>query len=255
MRSADSILKRDPYENCVVKSQHGDVMFYCSRKRANWYLKRKLAEILKEDPLEIRLTFETKGLGNADDPFYLQKRINQCVVCGSVESGLTRHHVIPYCFRRYFPPEIKDHSYHDILPLCTTHHDAYEQRANELKVQLEAEYDAPIHGLWLFDKSYYNDLSRCVAHARTLLKHGDKIPLDKQAKMIARIKEVLKQDEIDLNVVATIDYKVDVEPQGKLIVERLTNVEEFIHRWRAHFIESMQPKFMPKHWSIVRNRR
>src|SRR5271166_1799420 len=100
-------LKRPLYDNCCVYSIDGALLFKSNKKRALWYVERNLATVLKEDPFEIKLNFITKGLGHKDDPFYLQSRDNICIVCGS-EAELTRHHIVPFCFRRFFPLEKKD---------------------------------------------------------------------------------------------------------------------------------------------------
>jgi len=37
---------------------------------------------------------------------------------------------------------------------------------------------------------------------------------------------------------------------GKLVVEKITNFEEFIRSWREYFIKVMEPKFLPEAWNI-----
>lgn len=61
-----------------------------------WYLDRQLATTLSST--SIKLTFETKGKGHQDDPYYLEDRENRCVVCGvfagsRVCTGLMQYHV------------------------------------------------------------------------------------------------------------------------------------------------------------------
>lgn len=242
-------LQRDLYENCKVLSRDGEVMFYCSSKRANWYVKRNLGKVLNEDPLVVQLTFEANGKGNAGDKFYLQHRKNRCVVCG-ITKELTRHHVVPYSFRKFFPDEIKNHSYHDILPLCYKCHDDYERKADELKIQLEKEYNAPMHGS--FDKEYYLGLLKCRGAASALRRHGDKIPQERKDFLLNLIKTTLKDDNPDLEKVSNLKFEADVQSQGEMIVRQLTDIESFVMRWRTHFVEAMQPKFMPDYWNVGR---
>lgn len=251
-RNNSQTLKRDLYENCKVSSRHGDVMFYCSAKRARWYLNKNLGTIITEDPLEVRLNFDTNGPGNTGDAFYLQQRKNNCVVCGDTDR-LTRHHVVPISFRKYFPSVAKDHSYHDILPVCTDCHEAYEHHANEFKNQLAKEYNAPRHGV--FDKEYYAKLYKCRGHARTLLTHKDKIPAERIEWLMNEIRTILNKNEFDLEEIAESEIIMAVQVQGEMIVSQLTSIEEFVCRWRAHFVDTMRPKYMPLHWSIKRIKR
>ena len=37
--------------------------------------------------------------------------------------NLTRHHVVPHCYRRNFPQELKAYCSHDVLPLCHSCHE------------------------------------------------------------------------------------------------------------------------------------
>lgn len=37
---------------------------------------------------------------------------------------------------------------------------------------------------------------------------------------------------------------------GKLIVEKVKDIREFIREWRIYFVETFKPKFLPKEWSI-----
>ena len=37
---------------------------------------------------------------------------------------------------------------------------------------------------------------------------------------------------------------------GEMVVKKLENIKEFIVDWRRHFVETMDPKFLPEKWSI-----
>ena len=93
-------LKTNLYGNFHVLSPEGDIMFHCNEDKINWYLTRNLAD--KISPTAIQLRFKPNGPGHMGDHYYMSQKENKCVVCGT-ESQLTRHHVIPYCYRRYFP--------------------------------------------------------------------------------------------------------------------------------------------------------
>jgi len=34
-------------------------------------------------------------------------------------------------------------------------------------------------------------------------------------------------------------------------LKTLEDKEKFVQRWRQHFLDSLQPKFMPEHWSVT----
>jgi len=67
-------------------------------------------------------------------------------------------------------------------------------------------------------------------------------------------KETFTDNEI--LVISKIEHKfpvADYKDHGELVVSQLDTIaklEIFIKRWRQHFITSMQPKYLPKYWSI-----
>ena len=126
---------RKIYGNCQVLSPEGHLMFRCESKKANWYLKRDLADIITDEPLVIKLKFQPNGLGNHNKNYGLSEMENICVVCGSDEF-LTRHHVVPICYRKYFPIEKKSHNFHDVLSVCAVCHESYEKFAFDFKLSL-----------------------------------------------------------------------------------------------------------------------
>lgn len=81
-------------------------MCTCDRKKAEWYIKKNLADIVEEQPFTVRLKFEPSGraLGEVGQ-YYTQIKINQCVVCGASENFI-RKNVVPREYRKYFPCEL-----------------------------------------------------------------------------------------------------------------------------------------------------
>lgn len=250
-------LKRPVYENCIVRSIDGDIMFYCAKRKAKWYLNRNLATVIKENPLEVQLNFIAKGEGNKNDLYYIQERKNQCVICGiDDDKKLTRHHLVPYSFRKWMPDSIKIHSYHDILPLCSTCHDEYEDHSRVFRHKLELEYNAPLHGL--FDKERATILNKCRSHARTISKYSSTIPKERMDYLIDYIKKSLNIEEVNIESIAEMKFDLYVKPQGQLVVAQLDTSEKlqaFIVRWREHFVSIMKPNFLPSFWSITRDKR
>lgn len=153
------------YGNCKVLSPDGLLMFRCDEKRVNWYIKRNLADITSTDPITIKLNFKPRGLGNHGKAYGLIEMKNICVNCGK-DSELNRHHVVPYCYRKFFPLKLKSHNFHDVLSLCVSCHEKYERSADRLKEFLANEYNAPINGETIDNK----DIIKVSKIASTLLK-------------------------------------------------------------------------------------
>lgn len=240
--------KNKIYGNCQVLSPDGILMFRCDTKKANWYLSRNFAVALQDDPLTIRLTFEPKGLGNYNRPYGLVELENKCVKCGSLEE-LTRHHVVPHCYRRHFPEEYKTHNHHDVVALCIDCHDSYERHADELKREFSITYNSPIDGMW--DK--VNDMSIKIAKIATALSlHGDVIPLDKKEKMMDELSLLIGHNEYLDNLE---QFMIRPKPEmrkshGEMVIEQIKSIDDFIITWRRHFVDTCDPKYLPKTWNV-----
>lgn len=236
-------------------SSEGQLLCRIDLKKAKWYLSRNLATKVSDDPLVIKLNFEPKGRGAADDPYYLVEKKNICVVCGEVEN-LTKHHVVPYCFRRFFPDEIKKHTHHDILLLCSKHHTEYEVKANEYKEQLAKEFGISMYNA----KKVPPDRERIAVKdaAYALLNYIEHIPLERQRELISIVRnffhcQIVEREHLLRATEIEINYKkVDASNYGEQIVKSLKDVSPFIVNWRKHFLESMNPQFMPDLWDVNR---
>lgn len=235
---------RKIYGNWQVESPDGILMFRCEDKKANWYLTRDLAEKLSDN--KIRLKFEPQGLGNHNKGYGLTEMENKCVNCGT-EDFLTRHHVVPYCYRRYFPMHIKSHNFHDVLSMCVDCHEEYERKADTLKSKLADQYDAPINGV--LNKRV--DL-RVLKYATTILKGAEGIPQFRVDEMSEEIKKHLNRDWTieDLEELASIKQQVLSETHGEIVMRQVTNIEDFIRTWRKHFVENNTLTHLPKNWKI-----
>lgn len=244
-------LKRNLYENCCVRSKNGNILFYCSEKKAKWYINRNLAIVITNSPLEIQFNFEAKGNAHGDDPYYLQPLENICVVCGK-NNNLTRHHIIPKSFRKHLADNIKNNSHHDVLLLCLDCHIKYENIAISFRRELIKEYDVPDQSVFngehkrLYKK--YNIQHKCKSFARALLNSKNTIPDDRKLFLHSFIEENLNTDDI----AAVLNLKIeDALPVRtcKLIIDKVENINDFMIRWREHFTKSMSPKFLPNNWS------
>lgn len=225
-------------------------MCVVSRRRMEWYLSRKLAEIVSIDPPVFKLKFKPGGNGNANDPSGPMVRENRCVVCGNHES-LTRHHVVPRCFRKHLPSRYKDRNCRDVLMLCITHHDEYESKAEELRDKLSEEY-----GVSLDDDPLVEDFeaTRAWKALHALDNYSDDIPARRIKILRAELRAYLKSSglsEHDIRGMGSKSYKPEGWMPGseRLMVEVGTSrIEHFIERWRSHFVTSMNPRFLPADW-------
>lgn len=218
------------------------------KKRVDWYVERGLAKVVSLDPHTIQLLFEPNGLGNYNDAYYLAEKENVCVVCGSQED-LTKHHALPRCFRKHFPSYLKRYDSHDVLLVCRLCHEQYEVHATELKKKLV--------GCTNVTSMQEEDLShiRAIKAAKTLVRYGDKIPDDSALRLMLRIEEYAGDfnDEIvkELSVERFGGYhSSDV---WKDAVSEIQDYNEFTKMWREHFIEVMNPQYLPVHWDAARD--
>lgn len=249
-------LSKKLYDNILAVAPSGEPLCRCNQDKANWYLKRDLAEVVSDNPTVIRLKFEPKGKGHAGDDFYLAERQNHCAVCGKGDDQ-TRHHIVPYCFRRFFPDKLKSHNSHDIVPLCVVCHDKYEIHADELKKligqTLGVAYGGNTAG---FDPAKL----RVKRHGTALLFYRDRIPPDRLALLVKSLKDYYGKDQIteaDIQDAAHLDPAVPAvggrKKFGEVVVEKVKDLDAFVKMWRRHFVKTMQPKHMPPHWTVERN--
>lgn len=238
------------YGNCKVLDPNGLLLFRCERRKADWYTSRNLASVVEEEPYTIQLLFQPKGNGNQGEPFYLQERENKCVVCGS-EEELTRHHCVPYCYRRHLPDIWSKCSSHDVLAMCIDCHESYETYANELKRKIASDYDAPLEGRGII---YDPDKARIRGLANALLKHSKDLPDKRRSEITRELCDYAGTQSPDLETLSNIEHvdTSDYVYHGQLVCEKLTeeSIPDFLRMWREHFVGHMKPKFLPEYWSL-----
>lgn len=236
------------YGNYRVIHPEGHVMFHCAAPKILWYLNRDLADILSHDPPQLRLKFVPQGAGWQADDYYLTLKENICVVCGAKEE-LNRHHVVPHCFRKHAPQHIKNFSHHDVLLLCLACHTKYEQEANKLKDLLGQEHNVSINQppvqYWRASKA-----------AATIINFGHIIAPERLQVLYQRVKDYIGDDytqEHLQKLAARNGQSKEYRPEayGKVIMDNV-DYQAFFERWRRHFIDTMNPQFMPNNWSVTR---
>jgi exonuclease 3'-5' domain-containing protein 2 len=239
---------RKIYGGCKVLHPDGHLMFRCGDKKLNWYLERGLGEMISENPRTIKLTFEPKGTGYHKSKWGLSEMNNICVDCGTDEF-LTRHHVIPYSYRKHFPVELKTHNFHDVLAMCITCHDEYERKADILKQEIADEYDVPVKGLNYFDRdgSKMKRLSHC-------LLNPDGVPESRVKDLRGVICDHYGWKRITRNRledISTMEVRRNIKTHGEMVCAKIEDHQKFIEMWRNHFIENNSCEYLSENWSIT----
>lgn len=252
------------YGNIHVYSIDSKLMFKTNLKKANWYLNnsKKLAEVIEWDddlniPKAIKFTFETNGLGyfNKDNGtgYFLSEKYNKCVVTGNEDwQELSKHHIVPYMFFKWLPVEYKSRNCHDVVLITREQHYLYELQANKLKDIIAMELDIPTLS------EYSRRISRKASYvgmANAILSND--VPLEKKIDLCIKFRNKTGFVPTTENVKGYInsvknEYQM-AEFYGKYVIEKINNYQEFIERWRKHFIETMKPKYMPNGWAIENN--
>ena len=223
-------------------------MFCTNKRKANWYLKRKLAVKIQGDPPKIQLTFQPNGVGNQGQSLGLIIRKNECVVCGNTDPDLlNRHHIVPYCYRKYLPKQIKNKSNLDVVATCFACHEKYESEANKLKEAIAIEYDAPVNPP--------TKTGNIIKVAKALLLYRKEIPAERIAVMEKQVHDFLGKTEFSAEDLASIEQQDIKEAQSQLhgcrVAQQLVTedkITQFYLLWRRHFMSVMKPKFMPDGW-------
>jgi len=245
MKNKNNVL----YENYKMFSPDGQLMCRIGKKKVCWYLNKDLAYIPEGDPNSIVLKFKPAGLGKANKPCELAYKKNICVVCGEKDTTkLTRHHVVPYCFRKHFEIENKEHKDYDIVLLCKECHHTYESEAYKIKEEMAKEYTRNILGDLDYD---FMKIAKINRKASALIKYKKQIPRIRRKEILNDIRKFLKKERVtvnDIKKVATMNADKDRKEWSFCIVEKCEDIQSFIVRWRKHFLNTMEPKFLPDFW-------
>lgn len=235
------------YENCIVYHPNGEIMFRCNSKKIKWYLKKGLAEKVSERPLSIKLLFTPKGMGNCNknNNFGLDVIENICVNCGTDEF-LTRHHVIPRCYRKHLPEYHKTHAFHDIVILCFNCHREYEAKATEFKRTLGDLYNAPLD----YRPIHTQKVTKAISRYRNI-KRNKNIPTEVKERMIDEIKKLTNSESFSEKHLYELKQSVSNDyDHGKIVANSQKDYREFILLWRKHFYENNECKYLPKNWTV-----
>jgi hypothetical protein len=234
------VLQKCPYENIKVYSPENKLIFLCNKHRADWYVNKNLASWLCGNA--IKLQFSPGGDGIADKPEFLIPVQAICVCCGT-DKNLTKHHVLPRCYLKFFPEERKIFNVHDIVLLCASCHDQYEIIAHSLKEEIYQQYfNGDIRPRHI---SEITKLAR--VYIRQINNPDKRIP----EKIIKKLCAKLRVSDIGLgDIVHIIKYQDKYESIFQNIVKNISDLQSFTVMWRKHFVDTMKPKYLPSYWDI-----
>jgi hypothetical protein len=264
-------------ENWAVHHPDGTHMFTCGERKATWYLERGLAKRTAEG--KIQLTFVPKGNGfESNEIFGKSIRKSICVVTGLSE-GLQRHHIVPYCYRTYFPEAYKSKNHHDVVLIHHEKHSEYELEASRYKdeigrmygIKTIQEYNIDYTGklreagrdnaillntIFSLFKTYGKVSEEVKMEKLKMISNDTGIPFETVCdynyvqlyKMYLLLKEVHEQEMYEFKRDNRIYYDHGYHVVQKLIAE--DGIEDFVKLWRKHFIDTAKPKYMPTGWSI-----
>lgn len=234
------------YGNCLMLSMKGKPLCRTSKDRMEWYLKRNLATKIKHNVFKLNFFSETH---EPNHEFFIEEKGNNCVCCNST-SFLNRHHVVPYCYRKFFPQEYKARCSYDVLPLCITCHSKYENEALKLKKRLASLLPQDK----LFDEKhikYVLEHNRNVNLFYLLKNNKDSLPKKRIKEIETRLlssKLITNLKDIETKDVEKIEPLINDLVRAKEVLSQY-DIEEFILLWRNHFVDTLKPEHLPKSWN------
>jgi len=262
------------YQNVKVVDPNNEVVFYTGRSIANLLLRYEKGQIVSQQPCVLQLNKKPSDeILNLTHPIYKTPRQTMCVVCGRPDN-LDRHHVIPKCVRNFFPVKYKKFAEaHDLVLTCRECHELYEQKfANPLKAKLKSEVEHTslvMRGTFkkqcfhlVYSETSMNSYEWVALWNKLEKQIGAPLDLDlvyKYAKeeydareeirksMSPELKESIKKKNQNLSKYV-LKKRYKEQNTWNLIVAKYTP-EGMIKLWRNHFVECMNPQFMPKHWN------
>lgn len=275
-----NIMLLDPNGNQLCNIKRDRVTWYISRGLADLRHKdhcpalsdtRLQCACSQDADMAVQLRFEPKGRGHEGNEYYLAPKKNECVVCAA-DTSLLRYSVVPHYYRRHMPEYLKSRSSHDIVLMCVSCHQIASFHADTLRAQLAQECGIPRH---VSTPKEDADRKRARSYATALLSaRAENIPRTRRIEMFRTLRVFQKarageaggegEEEMEDNILREIANLTCVDKtqneeeggggqlvsqghlsQGHLIVAAQRDLHIFIRRWRRHFIESMQPQYLP----------
>jgi hypothetical protein len=245
-----------PRGNIELIHPDGTFMCHVGADKLRFYLKKDLVSKLDENKYQLKFEPNGHGVGKLDDNLLNAKMENVCVCCESaILSKLELHHIIPHCYRKFFPEEYKElvrrYSPYDTCLLCASCHRNYEIKASRLKDEFMARF-----GLVDTFKEImaFREVKKI---ASVYIRHGKYIPEKSKELMRMIIKEKMgfvnlpSDDEINrINEIENMDKEIIF----KHVVDKMLagtiedyGFHEFCIEWRRHFDTNANPIVLKRH--------
>lgn len=250
----------------IYTNNGNKLLFYCNQKRYNFYVNNNLAKPFDDgqEGQAAYLLFEPKGDSRTNDEFYLQPIDLICVVCGC-DNNLTRHHIVPRSFITEFPTYVKEHDHHDIVFTCIPCHREYTKYESQFVIDLFNKNDIDYKTTDKITYKYsFKDIANCRVGMNKRINKLNKIltqfaiPQHVRDKLTNRLKEEKEFLNLVNNMKDNSEYKQFIQHPYIVAIRKLIDklgYDEVIRTFRQFFVDTANPKFMPKHWSIDRKKR
>lgn len=261
-------MKKPMYDNIQMLDPRGTLLCTISKKKANWYIKKKLAIWKDTQKMMLQLLFEPSHRSNqsmdedVDDDKFFNKSIkdNVCVVCGHEQYHM-RHYIVPYSCRSLFPDRYKMHMAHDVVILCPDCHLVGKKLATQRMKFLEKQCRTdPNTGISHFvDREMYKIKSCALA----LLNRKDQLPTKVIQQYEAHVRQyanLADHKELTISILQNASNVIteianpDYIPTAEIIVQSFcksdAEIEIFVKDWRKYFLDTMQPQYLPKGWDV-----
>ncbi|CAG5134419.1 unnamed protein product, partial [Candidula unifasciata] len=256
--NAYSCRKRPLWDNCRLQAPDGCLLCTCDLKKAQWYLDKELGDIVCESPFTVRLRFEPSSRPESERNYYLHEKQNVCVVCG-YDKDYVRKFIVPFEYRKFFPSALKDHSSHDVLLLCTACHRKSSDSDVIMRLQLAEECNAPLDSGPTSKIFLDHELQKVRSAGRALLTSKNSMPEERVIELERCLQDFYGVESVTEELIkeaAATSPKQLTEnyiPHGKKVVKHVANnggLLTFQRRWRQHFLDTMNPQYLPDFWSV-----
>ncbi|KAG7373335.1 hypothetical protein IV203_034059 [Nitzschia inconspicua] len=294
-------MKKPMYDNIEMYGPDDVMLCTIGKKKAHWYVHKKgLAEwrtpLVDEGddritkisaPPSIRLLFPPKikksklqqveelecesenGTSNRNvtanpNLYNISHKKNICVACGA-STGLMRHYVVPYSYRRLLPTKFKSHLSHDVVLLCLECHICADQAAVEHRDNVyEPKFRTdPTTARAMIPDHQLRHVKSC---AQALWKHREKMPPERVIEYEATVQAYLNDksgsgnETLSTSILQELAQNLETDlpnpnhfPITELVIRSLLSdqdVGEFVRSWRKLFLEILQPRYLPVGWSV-----
>lgn len=271
-------MKSPMYDNIFLHDAAGTLLTTISSKKAAWYLKKNLGVWISDKHLQ--LLFQPKQAPNNKNAQQVQYNItekqNVCVVCGA-DKNFMRHYVVPYCYRSLLPSSFKTHLPHDVVLTCAVCHVVTEQHSQRRMRLIEQALRGADPDNTAVPVLVDGRLQNVRSGANALLKWKNQLPAARVREYEALLRDWFSladddDDAVDDPAEITVEQlqtASEIEsrlPNPKyisgpaLVMESLKGgsdsddniilIAAFVREWRAHFLDTMQPQYLPAGWSI-----